>query len=84
VLPDGLEAVIEMGSWPVPPIFTLIMKQGEVEEAEAHRTFNMGIGFVVFVRPNNLDDAMAELRAVGEKAYVIGRVRSGAKAVRLK
>ena len=84
VLPDGLEAVIEMGSWPVPPIFTLIIEQGEVEEAEAHRAFNMGIGFVVFVRPTRVDDAMAELRAVGEKAYVIGKVRSGAKAVRLK
>ena len=83
VLPDGLEAVIEMGSWPVPPIFTLIVKQGEVDEGEAHRTFNMGIGFVMFVRANNADEAIAELRAIGEKAYVIGKVRRGAKAVRL-
>ena len=84
VLPEGLEAVIEMGSWPVPPIFSLIIKQGEVDEAEAHRVFNMGIGFVVFVKPTRVGDAMAELRACGEKAYVIGKVRSGAKAVRLK
>lgn len=84
VLPEGLEAVIEMGSWPVPPIFTLIIKQGDVDEAEAHRAFNMGIGFVLFVRPTGVDDAVSELRAMGEKAYIIGKVRSGAKAVRLK
>ncbi len=84
ILPEGLEAVIEMGSWPVPPIFTLITKLGEVDDAEAHRTFNMGIGFVVFVKPNRVEDAVDELRSAGEKAYVIGKVRSGAKAVRLK
>jgi phosphoribosylformylglycinamidine cyclo-ligase len=84
VLPEGLEVIIEMGSWPVPAIFTFIIKRGEVDEAEAHRAFNMGIGFVIFVRPGNADVAVSELRAIGEKAYVIGKVRSGAKAVRLR
>jgi phosphoribosylformylglycinamidine cyclo-ligase len=49
VLPKGLRALIHRGSWPVPPIFSLIRKLGNVPEAEMQRTFNMGIGYVMIV-----------------------------------
>lgn len=83
VLPEELGVVIQLGSWPVPPIFSLITRLGEIEETEAHRTFNMGIGFVVFVRAKDADSVIAALDALGEKAYLIGKVHTGPRTVRL-
>jgi phosphoribosylformylglycinamidine cyclo-ligase len=83
VLPDGLEVIIEKGKWPVLPIFNLITKLGQIEDKEAYRTFNMGVGYVIFVHAQDADSAVAELGAIGEKAYVIGKVVRGKKSVRL-
>lgn len=52
VLPSGLQAVFWKGAWDVPPIFRLIQEKGNVPENEMYKTFNMGIGFVLVVRPD--------------------------------
>lgn len=76
-LPDGVNAVIARGSWPVPPVFRTITRVARLPEEEAYRTFNMGIGMVVAVRPRDADAALRSLRGTGEKAYRIGEVRKG-------
>jgi phosphoribosylformylglycinamidine cyclo-ligase len=69
-LPDGVDVEIEMGSWPVPPIFSLIQERGDVADAEMVRTFNLGIGLTAVV-PEALVGAATE--AVPE-AVLVGRV----------
>ena len=81
ILPDGVEVIINGESWPVPPIFTLLTRLGKIEEQEAFTAFNMGIGFVVFVREKDAEAALSELRKGGEEAFLIGRATSGQKGV---
>jgi phosphoribosylformylglycinamidine cyclo-ligase len=69
VLPEGLGAVIEKGSWPVLPVFDLLRARGNLGDAEMYRTFNNGIGMVVVVRPDVADAFAAEAGG-----YRIGRV----------
>lgn len=77
VLPKGLGVRIRRGSWEIPPLFRLIQKGGEVSDEEMFRTFNMGIGMVVFVAPENLHDVEHSLERRGEASYVIGSVVPG-------
>lgn len=81
MLPEGVCAVIEKSSYPVPPIFALIAERGQVEEQAMYNTFNMGIGMVVAVDPAAKDAAMEAIRAAGETPYVIGSVKAGEKGV---
>jgi len=75
VLPSGCVAVIDKGSWEVPPVFRLIQRIGRVDEREMYRVFNMGIGMVCFVRPGLADRAVSFLETHGIPARVIGEVR---------
>lgn len=84
ILADDVEVHIEKGSWPIPPVFTFLTKLGEVDEQEAFTAFNMGIGFIVFVREKNVEAALSELRTAGEEAFLIGSVRSGKKGVHIE
>lgn len=81
ILPPGLSAVIETGSWPVPPIFELIAEAGGVEREEMLRTFNMGVGYVLAVPARQTDDLIADLAESGEAAYVIGEIAEGSGKV---
>ena len=83
VLKDGTHAVIEKGSYPVPPIFDMLAKKGDVEEQMMYNTFNMGIGMVVAVDPKDVDAAMEAMRAAGDTPYVIGHIKAGEKGVTL-
>jgi phosphoribosylformylglycinamidine cyclo-ligase len=74
ILPQGCEAVLRLGAWPVPKIFALLQRLGSLERDEAHRTFNMGIGFVLVVGRRHADDMLAALRRQREKAFVIGEI----------
>ena len=69
ILPDGLAARFDRAAWEVPPLFRLIQRAGEVPEAEMLRTFNMGLGAVLAVAPDDVDSVLAALpdaRVVGE------------------
>ncbi len=74
VLPNGCKAVINKTAWPVPPIFSFLAEQGTVTSEEMYRTFNMGIGFMVIVDEQHLNDIMQQFTAVGEQPYYIGEV----------
>jgi len=69
-LPDGLGVEVDVGSWPVPAIFSLIQQRGDIADEEMVRTFNLGIGMTVVVPPSLAD---AVLAAIGD-ARLIGRV----------
>ena len=74
ILPDGLSARIERGTWPVLPVFTELVKLGGLGDRQAYNTFNMGIGMVFAVKEEEADKLVATLEEQGEKAYRIGRV----------
>jgi phosphoribosylformylglycinamidine cyclo-ligase len=78
-LPPGLGAVVEVGSWPVHPIFSYIQKNGPVEIDEMRRTFNMGIGMVVMVNDSGVvPDLQSRLKETHNlRSYVIGKVAEG-------
>jgi phosphoribosylformylglycinamidine cyclo-ligase len=78
VLPSGLQAVVRLGSFPVPPVFSLIRQAGAVADAEMIRTFNLGIGMVVIVDPGDAGQARQFLSQAGEKVYMIGELRERA------
>jgi phosphoribosylformylglycinamidine cyclo-ligase len=82
VLPEGCRALIRRSSWPAPAIFSVIQEAGRVEEAEMRRTFNMGIGYLVVVRPEDAEPARALLGAAGEAVFEIGEIEAGAREVR--
>lgn len=74
MLPEGLAARIELGSWPVPPIFDVIERAGSVGHMEMFNIFNMGIGMVVAVPADREDEVMNLLANAGEQGYRIGSV----------
>lgn len=74
VLPENLAAVLEAKSWPRPPLFDWLQREGKVADAEMHRVFNCGIGMVVIVAPGEADAALTHLRNAGETAYRIGTI----------
>lgn len=81
VLPEGTQAEIELGSWPVLPIFSLIERAGQINKDDMFRTFNMGIGMVLVTKAEDVDGITAALRQLGEEAYVIGRIGAGERTV---
>ena len=83
MLKDGVCAVIEKDSYPVPPIFTLMAKKGEIEEHMMYNTYNMGIGMIVAVDAADVEKTMEAIKAAGDTPYVIGKIESGEKGVKL-
>lgn len=75
ILPEGLGAGIDTGSWPVPAVFRYIQNLGSITEEEMLRTFNMGIGFAVVVPPDASDDIQRSLTAFKHRSWIIGEVR---------
>ena len=81
VLPRGTAALIELGSWPVPPIFEHLQQLGSVPQEEMLRTFNMGLGMLLVVPSAKFKKAQTVLERVGEKAYTVGRITKGERKV---
>jgi phosphoribosylformylglycinamidine cyclo-ligase len=74
VLPDACRAVLHRSAWTAPPIFDWLQREGGIADAEMHRVFNCGIGLVLILDPAHVDPALAQLRAAGESATLIGEV----------
>lgn len=81
MLPDGRRAVVKKDSYPVPPIFGLLQKTGNIEEKMMYNTYNMGIGMVLAISSADADRTLEALKAAGENAYVVGQVEAGEKGV---
>ena len=83
MLREGTRAVIRKDSYEVPAIFRLLARTGNIDEHMMYNTYNMGIGMVVAVRPEDAAAAKAAIEAAGETAYVLGEITEGAKGVEL-
>ena len=83
ILPDECVAHIRKGTWEIPSIFSFLQAKGDVEEEEMYRVFNMGVGMVVVLSPDDVDAALSSLSASGESAYLIGEVVAGEKGVQV-
>ena len=83
MLIDGVHAVVEKNSYPVPPIFGLMAKEGEIDEQMMYNTFNMGLGMIVAVDPADVDKTMEAIKAAGDQPYVVGHIEAGEKGVTL-
>lgn len=84
MLKDGIHADIEKAAAPVPAVFDVISKAGNIPERDMYNTFNMGVGLVVAVAKGDADKALAALAEAGEKAYIIGQASAGEKGITLK
>ncbi|WP_438033982.1 phosphoribosylformylglycinamidine cyclo-ligase [Sorangium sp. So ce204] len=76
VLPDGLGARLDLGSYQRPAVFQVLQRGGPVEEAEMRRTFNLGVGLVAVVEKGAVDRAIEAFAKSGEQAWVLGEVVS--------
>ncbi len=81
ILPKGLGAMVELASWPVPPLFEHLQQLGNVEQDEMLRTFNMGIGLIAVVPAEQVKKAKAVLNRANERHFLIGRVTRGDRTV---
>ena len=81
-LPKGICASIEKAKVPVPPIFRMIAREGQIDERDMFNTFNMGIGMSLVVAKDDADRAMETLRAAGEEPVLLGETIPG-EGVRL-
>lgn len=80
-LPKTVDASVELGTWDVPPVATFVCKAAKLDEAEALKTFNMGLGMVLIVDPARVEAVEASLAAAGEKTYRVGRIVEGTGTV---
>ena len=81
VLPSDLDAVVRLGTWPVPPLFSLIQLRGEIDAEEMYRVFNMGIGMIAVVRAEDVDVVR---RLIPEETFVVGELTAGCQQVSLQ
>ena len=80
VLPNGTRARIDTASWQWPALFKFLQLQGNVDTYEMYRTFNCGVGMVIAVSETDSEQALAQLQAAGETAWVIGKIEADAQS----
>ena len=83
MLPDGIRAEVKKDSYEIPPIFKMLSQDGDIAEEMMYNTFNMGIGMVLAIAPEDVDATIKAIEAAGETAYVIGQTVVGEKGVTL-
>jgi len=77
VLPSGVRAEIDLAGWPVPPIFKYLAKLGKIDADELLQSFNMGVGMILAVPPQNVKPVEADLKRRREKFFRVGRIERG-------
>ena len=82
-LPATVNAEVDLGTWPLPPVVRFACGEANLSEAEALKTFNMGLGMVLAVDAADADRTMEAIRAAGEVPYVVGEIEAGEKGVTL-
>ena len=83
ILPKTADAKIKLGTWEMPYIFDMLVKDAQLSQKDAYNTFNMGIGMVVVVKAEDEKEAREALLASGEKAFLIGEIVPGSGKVEL-
>lgn len=83
MLHPQVDACIKKDSYPVPPIFTMLAREGGIDEKMMYNTYNCGLGMILAVDPADEKAALAAIEAAGEKAYVVGNIQAGSGSVTL-
>ncbi len=84
MLPNGIVAAVKKDSYPIPPIFEMLQKDGGIADEMMYNTYNMGLGMVLAVDPADAEKTIAAVESAGEKAFIVGKTESaGEKGVRL-
>ncbi len=81
MLPKGTQALIRKGTWDVHPIFGLVRKKAQVDDAEMYRDFNMGLGMVLAVPKTQAEAVVKKAQKLGEKAFLVGEIVKGKQIV---
>jgi phosphoribosylformylglycinamidine cyclo-ligase len=82
ILPPGCEAVVESGSWQVPPLFGILQQAGAISTEEMRDVFNLGVGLIAVLPPQSVPAAQAAASADGVATWTMGEIRPGSQAVR--
>lgn len=77
ILPEGLTAEIQLGTWDVPPVFEFLLQDAQLSDEQAFNTFNMGIGMVLIVDKSDANAVVKAVKSEGNKAHIIGSVAKG-------
>jgi phosphoribosylformylglycinamidine cyclo-ligase len=77
VLPPGVEAVLDAGSWPWPPLFRVLMRSGQIGRDEMRTVFNLGVGMIAVVRRDDVESVVQAADRAKVPAWIIGEVRAG-------
>ena len=83
MLVDGIRAVVKKDSYEIPPIFGMLRTDGNIAEHIMYNTYNMGIGMMIAVDKEDVDNALSLIQSAGEKGFVVGEIESGEKGVTL-
>ncbi len=83
ILPPGCKAQIYKGKWKIHPIFHLIQKEGNIDEDEMFKVFNMGIGMVLIIPPEEKNPILEALADYKEEVSIIGEITTGEKGVEI-
>ncbi len=83
MLPDGVNAVVDKNSYPVPAIFKLMQQKGKIADEMMYNTYNMGIGMILAVDQKDVTATIQAIEAAGEKPYVVGKIVAGEKGITL-
>ena len=83
MLPEGINAHVQLDSYEVPAIFKLLQKTGNIADEMMYNTFNMGMGMVLAVDPADVDTTLKALESAGETAWIVGKCEAGEKGVTL-
>jgi phosphoribosylformylglycinamidine cyclo-ligase len=82
ILPPGCEAVVDPGSWEMPPLFGILQRAGAVSTEEMRDVFNLGVGLIAVLPPHSVPAAQAAARADGVATWIMGEIRPGSQTVR--
>jgi phosphoribosylformylglycinamidine cyclo-ligase len=81
ILPEGTAVTIQRDTWPVLPLFAVMQRLGNIEDAEMFRTFNMGVGMVLICAPSDAEKILSHLHSTGESCYTVGEIVPGSRTV---
>ncbi|MDE3034043.1 MAG: phosphoribosylformylglycinamidine cyclo-ligase, partial [Acidobacteriota bacterium] len=84
VLPESLDAVIDTKSWEIPALFRFLMAKGGLDISDARQALNLGVGMVLIVAESESETVLAELRAAGEAAWILGGLAPGTGKVQYR
>lgn len=83
MLSENIHAVVEKDSYPVLPIFKMLQREGNITDEMMYNTYNMGLGMIMAVAPNQVDVTMEAIKEAGDTPYIVGKLEEGKKGVTL-